>query len=634
MAYLDSIFSEEYNDVKIGKIMYLDDLKEFLKHPNIVIWGCGGNAMRLMNICREYSLLSNNNIEYVDSSPDKQDQSFENKTIKPPSIIKKGIHKVIVTPVESSDVSFELAKNGFIAGVDFVCISQLNILAENFVELEHIIDFVRQITDHFIFVLHSNAKHVYNPSSTEKALQNLYQIMSFDTSFEWLRKNPPHIAAAHKDLPYYSASFIENIFTPTPVIRGNDDAIINADYGSEYVNVVNGIRVTTDQPLSNSCVVHMIGPSHLHGAGVEDRYTLPSCIQRNLNEKKRNTFYVLNHGVSGMLLLEYVSRMKSASIQENDVVVINIAHGYYFDAKSYLSIRGIPFIDYIDTIQRPHDYGEIFCDYSHLNYKGNVAVSPKLADAILYVKEHPLTSMLVPDTATNPSNKSTYTKTVDNINAEANQELSSYTEFLLKNAFRAHENKVSGCVVVNCNPFTQGHYHLINIASQIVDYLYVFIVEEDLSWFPFNDRFSLVQKGVEKLNNVRVLPSGKYVISTITFPEYFDKDSKQEVVIDPSLDLHTFAKCIAPVLNISVRFVGEEPKDNITRQYNMHMKRILPQYGINCIEIPRKKSGDNVISASTVRKHMQENDLETIKTMLPDVTYEYLIEKSCILKKG
>lgn len=48
----------------------------------------------------------------------------------------------------------------------------------------------------------------------------------------------------------------------------------------------------------------------------------------------------------------------------------------------------------------------------------------------------------------------------------------------------------TGTVVDNCNPFTLGHRYLISQAASQVKHLFVFVVEEDKSFFPFsnNDR--------------------------------------------------------------------------------------------------------------------------------------------------
>ena len=73
-------------------------------------------------------------------------------------------------------------------------------------------------------------------------------------------------------------------------------------------------------------------------------------------------------------------------------------------------------------------------------------------------------------------------------------------------------------------------------------------------------------------------------------------------------------------MNISVRFVGTEPFCKITALYNEKMKELLPQNGIEVVEIKRK---DN-ISASEVRKAIKEGELEKIKNLVPKTVYEYI----------
>lgn len=58
---------------------------------------------------------------------------------------------------------------------------------------------------------------------------------------------------------------------------------------------------------------------------------------------------------------------------------------------------------------------------------------------------------------------------------------------------------LNGAVVVNCNPFTNGHLYLIESAAQRVDNLYIFVVKEDRSVFPFDVRYRLVEEGVSHI---------------------------------------------------------------------------------------------------------------------------------------
>lgn len=180
---------------------------------------------------------------------------------------------------------------------------------------------------------------------------------------------------------------------------------------------------------------------------------------------------------------------------------------------------------------------------------------------------------------------------------------------------------------MNCNPFTLGHRYLIEYALNKVEKLYVFVVEEDKSIFSFSDRIELVKKGTADLENVVVIPSGKFIISSLTFSGYFNKAKLQDSTIDPSIDVELFGKEIAPQLGITVRFAGEEPLDNVTRQYNETMARILPQYGIEFDVIPRKETNDGIISASRVRKLLEKKNFEAIKQLVPITTLKYLKEK-------
>ncbi|MBR1730486.1 MAG: adenylyltransferase/cytidyltransferase family protein [Selenomonadaceae bacterium] len=204
-----------------------------------------------------------------------------------------------------------------------------------------------------------------------------------------------------------------------------------------------------------------------------------------------------------------------------------------------------------------------------------------------------------------------------------NPALKSYLISLKKECV---DYKKIGAIVMNCNPFTRGHRYLIEQALKLVEFLYIFVVEEDSSDFSFKDRFEIVKSNCDDLKNVRVLPSGKYMISSVTFAEYFQKDDLQgQQTMIPSMDIRLFGQAIAPTLNITKRFVGEEPLDSVTRQYNEAMKDMLPNYGIELIEIPRLELNDGEpINATKVRKLILDGDLKSCETYLTIPTYLYI----------
>lgn len=190
---------------------------------------------------------------------------------------------------------------------------------------------------------------------------------------------------------------------------------------------------------------------------------------------------------------------------------------------------------------------------------------------------------------------------------------------------------ICGAVVCNCNPFTRGHRYLIEQAASNCDNLYVFAVSESGSMISPDERYEMIVRGTEDLSNVHVLRSDFYLVSRATFPAYFIKDKVQAEDVRTDLDVRFFAEKLAPALNITKRFVGEEPLDPVTRSYNENMKKTLPAYGIELIEIPRlEDDGGRVISATRVRDiaanaACNDSELkETICRLVPETTYEII----------
>ena len=181
-----------------------------------------------------------------------------------------------------------------------------------------------------------------------------------------------------------------------------------------------------------------------------------------------------------------------------------------------------------------------------------------------------------------------------------------------------------GCIVANCNPFTLGHRYLIETAAGKCRWLHVFVLSEDRSRFGAEDRIRLVREGCADLGNVIIHPTGPYLISSATFPSYFIRDGEKAGQAHCELDIRVFAEKFAPALNITRRFVGTEPISAVTRNYNEQLKARLPEYGIEVIEIPRKESGGDVISASRVRALLDAENFEEIRKLVPDTTFDYL----------
>ncbi|MDR2180590.1 MAG: [citrate (pro-3S)-lyase] ligase [Synergistaceae bacterium] len=178
-------------------------------------------------------------------------------------------------------------------------------------------------------------------------------------------------------------------------------------------------------------------------------------------------------------------------------------------------------------------------------------------------------------------------------------------------------------LVVNCNPFTLGHRYLVEKAAAARERLYVLVVREDRSEFPFEVRFRLVTEGVSDLKNVTVLSGGEYCVSVATFPSYFTGEEEFASVY-AALDLTLFAARVAPALSVKKRFVGTEPFSPVTHVYNETMKALLPRYGIEVEELKRLELVGGPVSASRVRALLRQGRMEEAKTLVPSSTRRWL----------
>ena len=182
----------------------------------------------------------------------------------------------------------------------------------------------------------------------------------------------------------------------------------------------------------------------------------------------------------------------------------------------------------------------------------------------------------------------------------------------------------NGAVVINGNPFTRGHQYLVETAAAQVDTLYVFIVREDRSVFPFAVRFRLADEATRHLPNVVLLDTSRYAVSAGTFPSYFLRRNDEKARLQMEVDVRLFATHLAPAFGITTRFVGHEPYCDTTAGYNRTMKDVLPQYGIDLVEVERTARDGRFISATDVRAALAAGDFAALEGLVPPSTLAFL----------
>ena len=382
------------------------------------------------------------------------------------------------------------------------------------------------------------------------------------------------------------------------------------DRKGKLVNISMGHRVTTDQPEQGERTVYIVGRCISFGYCVSDRSTTASFLQRKCNEVvPEKNLIVENYG----FFLASDSNGPDPSSQEQ-LHILNSLPVRPGDIVFYAIQEvpeGMPVLDLSHASRRPHPYGEIFVDnMCHLNENGMRLIADKMFERLQ--RENFFSGLVTSNSKSEHIIPETRQVSLEMYQADWRE---------------LYDKQLSvGAVVMNCNPFTLGHRYLIEQAAAKCAHLIVFLVEEDQSFFSFDERLQMAKQGTADLKNVIILPSGQFILSSLTFSEYFNKSELQNRAVDASQDVLIFAREVAPCLHITKRFVGSEPFDTVTRQYNGEMKRELPKYGIEVIEIDRleRADGSGAISASAVRECIFRDNLEGLRPMVPITTFEYI----------
>ena len=401
------------------------------------------------------------------------------------------------------------------------------------------------------------------------------------------------------------------------IINFNDGYIkFSSNYHSKYFNTdLYGNRVVSYSPLKYLGKIWLAGGCMFNGYAVEDKHSFASFLQKKINSKGYKYKVIdLSCDNAGSVIKLY-NKILERDIVFNDIVILHTTN--FFTEQCFMDI------DFTETNNSFKNKIWFWDIYAHMSFEGYKLWAEKIFNKIKNVMIEDIdNSVFYLENELELKIKDYISKIKEKLMVnKIYQSVFGNINFENKNM----QNKI-GAVVMNCNPFTYGHKYLIDVASKLVDLLYIFIVEENKSIFSFEDRFLMVRDGTREYNNIILLNSGEFMISSITFPGYFLKEKPTEKCYDDFLDLKIFAHYIAPSFGINIRFVGEEPFDKVTKQYNSDMKLVLKTVGIDVIEIPRKKVDHKIISATAVRELFKNKNYNLLKEYVPRTTMKYLLK--------
>ena len=471
------------------------------------------------------------------------------------------------------------------------------------------------------------------------------------------------------------------IFEIAPVCMRNGYFVNNLS-GNANGDYENGFRKTAYQPQNYDNRIHVLGPSFTVSPNTAVEETYCSVLQHFLSNNRTDTeknYFVQNLGVGSALITSLFLCLHDTIIKEGDIVILHNRFYHKEVIKYIIAIqklcanKGARFIvfDHADVgmLENPHEQDMMFLDSYCF------AASSLFSDAMVNNSDKKKFLEHLKGTGIQVCDLSDCLDGVDqgiftdpwHVQAQGNRLIAEYMyekvinrhAFDLSDAYaesiwlllgrirnltlsceentewlaqipriQERESDLIGSIVMNCNPFTLGHKHIIAQSLERVDKLYIFVVQEDKSFFSFEERFAMVRDGTREFGSrVCVVPSGKLIISSATFPDYF---CKEVVTYDPDTrtDILIFCSTVAPALGIKVRLFGEEPYCKVTEAYHKQCAELLPICGVLPIQIPRLEQGGAAISASGVRRILGEGKFSQLARLVPPTTMPYLIKKT------
>ena len=154
---------------------------------------------------------------------------------------------------------------------------------------------------------------------------------------------------------YVKEDILDLLREPSSCLNGEGVRVYD-DYKSKYFNIINGHRHTCNNPTGADSTIYFVGPCHVFGTGSADNETIPSFLQKFINENLPNKkISVENFGNFDCGRQEDTGvTLNSLPVKDGDIIIVpwhEIDHCFHVNCK--------------EALQRPHKYGEVFLDKTH-----------------------------------------------------------------------------------------------------------------------------------------------------------------------------------------------------------------------------------------------------------------------------
>ena len=183
---------------------------------------------------------------------------------------------------------------------------------------------------------------------------------------EKIGKNPQtHIPTPYDFLGYTNQEVYDLL--ECPVVKTNADGFSSLeDNDNKFLGIKDGKRLTAYQPKNYSNSIYFVGNCIYFGFGVPFQKTVESELQKLLNEKNlpwrvENASQVIDRRFQDIFY-----KLNELPVKNGDII---------FCCPQIFVPYQLPFFDTQKFFVRPHNYGEVFADSSHINELGHRALA-------------------------------------------------------------------------------------------------------------------------------------------------------------------------------------------------------------------------------------------------------------------
>ena len=337
----------------------------------------------------------------------------------------------------------------------------------------------------------------------------------------------------------------------------------NANYISEYYNITDGRRKTLYQPQNYVGKIYMFGACAIMSIYLEDKYTIASLLQKNLNDAGYH-YCVENCGA----VANVFEKMKEITFHKGDIIIVWTGDGVFTG---------------IDTVEIRHLYEEnnvppewFLNGLMHANHR-----IASIIEEALYKKIKKYLKQGSGQTDTERGEDVSF-KITNYADVMGNYVKSTYL-----NRYFAADDMVKyswGAVIVDLNISPDMYEKILRKASVVTDHIIVFVPEGVAETeYSFKEYLCAIQKFTLKGIDIKVVSGEKFVPYYDLLSPYYCPWRTMEIE-DVRQEVKFFAECMARSLNIKYRFdYGQHTNENMIL-YSQIVKEELPKYGIEYFE--------------------------------------------------